>query len=1551
MPGILSPSLREKLAGGPEAAATMATSLLSMPGAGYAGLLTAGIPEEERPMGYYVDGEWRPSVVGNVPMPAAAAVQRAMTKGTYVPRGEEGQGTLQHAGTVMEELMYPLTSTVDYGLLKGTEAGLSPIAMALPLTALTAGLETVPFGRAKGAVRSAARVAPDMPPSGFGGIGDAPAPIRALSEPAVPAPPTRGLDADLLSVLEARDPNVTQGLLAADAGQPMPKHMAGETFDLPETFAAEQTLGRRGGDVPANDGREVLTRDEFYNNFDMHTDLRGRDAGNAAENAASIAEDGFKRGGFFNRTTAYSAMPMSGRRQSQYAPKPGDYVYLIPSKDKTKTVSGRPMMPEGWKPGGDDGGMMVKMREGEELYDAYVRTLEQTLGRRGGDVPANDGPGLLSFAGEETGPIVGPGGAIPKGMPVRLLDAADNPDLHGAGQLMAYPDGTPYVGLDRDYWKSLPSDEKLRLLRHEEGHYVMNQSYDGWNVEHSAKALWDKYPNLDKFMDETYGPAFSATPGNVPKQVHGPILAQELIADYWMARRSGDSLDQYRNVFNENGDNLVDDLQKIVDDQIDTLSKPFIDPKQRGSIEDTGGGKEVLKTQAVRTSVTNGPKNTVEVTAGLGDLERKYSFPEGTDPADAVARSEEAVRAVESVMYHGGPGSVADRLDAPAFLTSDREGANWFAEQKGGTIGEFEVDVKNPLNIDTRQGSQELIQIAKDAGVDISVTGDIEKGVWDWSTPDIAKYSPYDGTNLADLTYIPAVREGLRRAGYDGLELDDILGNSTIPTKVALDPSQTRRIPREYSGPAYRVEPGFEGGPPRGATAQDVIIEEMDRKGVQHLDEFGIDEKTYDALKDVPAENLVWVGRSQDDLIQAYGPQKFGEHEYPGLFGGDPADISDVSDVVKGGRVIFEDSDGALVLKPSDDVKTPGNTGAADRLVHGPGRKQRGSVQDTGGGKEVLKAQAARTGATNAAQYSERFPTFKAFTDWKKATPNSDPTKREIMYEVLDEQRAKVDAKALERDGRPYGSPKGMSTQRRTSMVRKYADRIERGLDAFPPGYFYEEGRQTLASVAPTRRDQRIAANQIQGTSSQVGPAENANYTIRGRDQFEGGAPINTTIYPNTAREPLTQMSGGQEIWGGYKRDRYGNLLTPEGARPELSDTALMPPNDRWEFRAAGFDSVPTDPKNVAYMDRFRQDAVDIVNKRRADRGERPLTLEEAQEVHWAVIRAETEGRPLALNPPNDQIGGALNRLEYSHTYEATPGTTVGQTLAREGEQGLLDVFNQGGRDPLVESMGGILQGPVKPHIGYWDDQVNLGQTSRSYTSRTDSGGIHPASSNRVRATEAVRSFALGQDAFAGHVFTPISGAKDPKFNGVTVGGKVSEADLKAAIELGAEINPDMVVVHSPGVGIRAWIPGDTSKKAQRQVQDFSNEVGFGDETAFGKVDSQYDELGWSGGNATQDVLNILDEAGADGFPGIVEKADSPETRAVLGTIARKYDDLQAAGLAVPNKKLVDVLRVWADKGLPGVRKMVKNGTAPAAALAVLSGQDGQESPGLLDTL
>jgi hypothetical protein len=203
-----------------------------------------------------------------------------------------------------------------------------------------------------------------------------------------------------------------------------------------------------------------------------------------------------------------------------------------------------------------------------------------------------------------------------------------------------------------------------------------------------------------------------------------------------------------------------------------------------------------------------------------------------------------------------------------------------------------------------------------------------------------------------------------------------------------------------------------------------------------------------------------------------------------------------------------------------------------------------------------------------------------------------------------------------------------------------------------------------------------------------------------------------------------------------------------------------------------------------------------------------------------------------------------------------------------------------------------------------------------------------------------MRAYGLGQDAFAGNVFTPISGAKNPKFNGVGVKASVTEAQLKQAVDLGAEINPDMVVVHSPGMGIRAWIPGDTSKAAQRQVQRFANELPYGDKATFGRVESQFDTLNWAGGGATEDVLKILDDPE---FPGFAARADSPETRAVMGKLAEKYEAIEAANLGIPNKKLVAVLRTWAEKGLPGVREMVRQGLAPAAVVAILASRAGED--------
>ena len=86
------------------------------------------------------------------------------------------------------------------------------------------------------------------------------------------------------------------------------------------------------------------------------------------------------------------------------------------------------------------------------------------------------------------------------------------------------------------------------------------------------------------------------------------------------------------------------------------------------------------------------------------------------------------------------------------------------------------------LNIKNPAGYNDIIKAAKKAGVK-DVGGEY---------PEVAKHSPYDGTNENDLVYIPKVREQLKSMGFDGYRAWDWLGNSEIDAIVAFDKSQIR---------------------------------------------------------------------------------------------------------------------------------------------------------------------------------------------------------------------------------------------------------------------------------------------------------------------------------------------------------------------------------------------------------------------------------------------------------------------------------------------------------------------------------------------------------------------------------------------------------------------------------------------------------------------------------------------------------------------------------------------------------------------------------------
>ena len=51
-------------------------------------------------------------------------------------------------------------------------------------------------------------------------------------------------------------------------------------------------------------------------------------------------------------------------------------------------------------------------------------------------------------------------------------------------------------------------------------------------------------------------------------------------------------------------------------------------------------------------------------------------------------------------------------------------------------------------------------------------------------------------------------------------------------------------------------------------------------------------------------------------------------------------------------------------------------------------------------------------------------------------------------------------------------------------------------------------------------------------------------------------------------------------------------------------------------------------------------------------------------------------------------------------------------------------------------------------------------------------------------------------------------------------------------------------------------------------------------------------------------------------------------------------EELSEAGQLKANQKLTEALKVWESEGIAGLRKMVAQGTAPVALLAILASQD-----------
>lgn len=136
-------------------------------------------------------------------------------------------------------------------------------------------------------------------------------------------------------------------------------------------------------------------------------------------------------------------------------------------------------------------------------------------------------------------------------------------------------------------------------------------------------------------------------------------------------------------------------------------------------------------------------------------------------------RSDEGGRVIanttaEPLYYHGRRGPANFVEGRPAFFTTDRTGARWYAHERGDFALEPRIHTAR-LHVHHPAGPDDLDAVIAAIGA---------------TADDVVAHSPYDGDNPHDFLYVPTIRDELEQQGFDGYRGWDVLTNGEIPITV-----------------------------------------------------------------------------------------------------------------------------------------------------------------------------------------------------------------------------------------------------------------------------------------------------------------------------------------------------------------------------------------------------------------------------------------------------------------------------------------------------------------------------------------------------------------------------------------------------------------------------------------------------------------------------------------------------------------------------------------------------------------------------------------------
>lgn len=252
-----------------------------------------------------------------------------------------------------------------------------------------------------------------------------------------------------------------------------------------------------------------------------------------------------------------------------------------------------------------------------------------------------------------------------------------------------------------------------------------------------------------------------------------------------------------------------------------------------------------------------GPRDaTMSTGDGVPTAKEKKMLAEQKRLVEEYQKEQE--KPISVTLYHGGP-KPDGPLREPAFLTTEKSGAEWYAAERGGdspTVSEFSAEIRKPLNIDEADGIKIIVDAAKSAGVPVEITGKIGSQGWDFFSPEISKHSDYDGSSVADLAYVPKVRAALKKLGYDAIKVSDMLSNDFIETFIVLDPKKLKSVEPEVArtSPEQRLNDAGSDLPPISGMSRQAKRAELDAGGIKTYNGKPLDDAN-------PAEISAAVGK------------------------------------------------------------------------------------------------------------------------------------------------------------------------------------------------------------------------------------------------------------------------------------------------------------------------------------------------------------------------------------------------------------------------------------------------------------------------------------------------------------------------------------------------------------------------------------------------------------------------------------------------------------------------------------------------------------------